>query len=84
MANDFAKTHFRKSYLWRSAGISTSAIFKPSFQHQSDSAMSNAKDEGASGSKDDVKLKWMYDGPKSSVNREDYLLGKKVSQSQRS
>lgn len=22
--------------------------------------------------------KWMYEGPKSDVNREDYLLGKKV------
>jgi len=24
------------------------------------------------------EIKWMYEGPKSDVNREDYLLGKKV------
>ncbi|KAH7730692.1 Pre-mRNA splicing factor [Aphelenchoides avenae] len=27
---------------------------------------------------DDPKVQWMYEGPKSSVNREDYLLGKKI------
>ena len=29
-------------------------------------------------SKEDKDIKWMYDGAKSEVNREDYLLGKKV------
>uniref|UniRef100_A0A914C880 Pre-mRNA-splicing factor CWC25 homolog n=1 Tax=Acrobeloides nanus TaxID=290746 RepID=A0A914C880_9BILA len=27
---------------------------------------------------DDEKIKWMYEGPKSLVNREDYLTGKKI------
>lgn len=27
---------------------------------------------------DSKDIKWMYEGPKSLVNREDYLLGKKV------
>ncbi|KAI1711770.1 pre-mRNA splicing factor domain-containing protein [Ditylenchus destructor] len=30
------------------------------------------------GSSKEKNLEWMYEGPKSSINREDYLLGKKV------
>ena len=30
------------------------------------------------GSSKDPNIQWMYDGTKSIVNREDYLLGKKV------
>jgi len=33
---------------------------------------------GSGGGDDGEKIKWMYDGPKSDINREDYLLGKKV------
>uniref|UniRef100_A0A914XV38 Uncharacterized protein n=1 Tax=Panagrolaimus superbus TaxID=310955 RepID=A0A914XV38_9BILA len=28
---------------------------------------------------DDPKLKWMYDGPKADVHREDFLLGKQLT-----
>lgn len=37
---------------------------------------SNIKSIMTEGSSKDIK--WMYDGPKSLVNREDYLLGKKA------
>ena len=35
-------------------------------------------------SKEDKDIKWMYDGAKSEVNREDYLLGKKVRKEKKS
>lgn len=37
-----------------------------------------AMEHGAIEKKDDKKLDWMYKGPNQNVNREEYLLGRKI------
>lgn len=37
-----------------------------------------AMEQGIIEKKDDKKLDWMYKGPQQSINREDYLTGKKI------
>lgn len=38
-------------------------------------------EHGTIAQKDDKKLDWMYKGPSSSINREDYLTGKSIDKS---
>jgi hypothetical protein len=43
-----------------------------------DPKQSSSSSSSSSSKKDDPNMQWMYEGAKSMVNREDYLLGKKV------